>query len=218
MIDKATSEEHGITSMSQLANADIASLFDIDGRGQADIVGCNEGWACNTVIDSHIAEFGWGANVRQKVGDYSQMIRDEVQPRVAAGEPVLFYAWTPNWTYEALPAGTDVVWLQSDAMDGDEGTTAVAGLPGCAGGANPCDLGWPINSIRAVANSDFLDDNPQIERLLEQVTIPLEDISAQNAQQASQQDYSEEQIVADARKWIADNRDMVDSWLAEARG
>ena len=26
----------------------------------------------------------------------------------------------------------------------------------------PCDLGWTVSSIRAVANSGFLDDNPQI--------------------------------------------------------
>ena len=217
MIDKATSDQYGITSMSQFADPNIAAMFDIDGRGTADLIGCNNGWACNTVIDAHIAEFGWGANVRQEVGDYSEMISEVVQTRVAEGKPVLFYAWTPNWTYEALPPGTDVVWLQSDALEGDEGTT-VAGLPGCAGGASACNLGWPINSIRAVANSDFLDDNPQIKRLLERVTIPLEDIAAQNAKQAAADEYTEAQIRADAAGWIEDNRSQVDDWLNAARG
>ena len=215
MIDKATADANGITSMSQLADSSVARAFDIDGNGRADLMGCPKGWACNLVIDSHIAELDWGANVEQRTDAYNDQLA-AVEERVAAGEPVLFYAWTPNWTYQALPSGQDVVWLQSPALPDDEGTTMVAGLPGCA--ADPCNLGWPINSIQAVANTDFLDDNPQIRSLLEQVKIPLDDISSQNASMAADREYSEEQIRADAAKWIADNRETVDGWLATARG
>lgn len=216
MIDKATSDASSITSMSSLADSAVAAMFDVNGNGKADLFGCNEGWACKTVIDAHIAEFSWGGNVEQRSGDYSQLIGEDVKKRLDAGQPVLFYAWTPNWTYTAMPPGQDVVWLQSDAMEDDMGTDVVPGLDGCAGGADPCKLGWPVNSIRAVANSDFLDDNAKIKSLLEQVKIPLEDIAAQNAQQAAAMEYSEEQIRADAAKWIADNRSTVDGWLNAA--
>ena len=108
--------------------------------------------------------------------------------KVAAGEPALFYAWTPNWTNTVLVAGENAVWLQSN-----------------------------VNDIRAVANTDFLDDNPDIRRLLEVVAIPLSDIAAQNAKMAAG-DYTEADIEADAKAWIAANRDKVDSWLATARG
>ncbi len=208
MIDKATADAMGITSMSQLADASIAAVFDTDGDGLADLIGCNEGWGCATIIDNHIAELGWGDNVEQVSGTYSELMRG-VQNRVAAGDPVLFYAWTPNWTYQALAPGVDAVWLESPALEDDEGTTEVRGLAGCAG--NPCDLGWPVNSIRAVANSEFLDDNADIRRLLEQVQIPLGDIAAQNAK-------ANPNAKADAAAWIADNRALVDIWLANARG
>ncbi len=207
MIDKATADSMGITSMSQLADASVAAVFDQDGDGLADLIGCNEGWGCATIIDNHITELGWGANVEQVSGTYGELMQG-VQSRVAAGEPVLFYAWTPNWTYEALPPGDAVVWLESPALEDDEGTTEVRGLAGCAG--NPCDLGWPVNSIRAVANSEFLDDNADIRRLLEQVQIPLDDIAAQNAAGSDAKDA--------AADWIADNRALVDIWLANARG
>ena len=85
--------------------------------------------------------------MEQVSGTYGDLMQG-VQDRVAAGEPVLFYAWTPNWTYEALIPGTDAVWLESPALEDHEGTTEVRGLAGCAG--NPCNLGWPVNSIRAV--------------------------------------------------------------------
>ena len=211
MIDKATSEALGITTMDQVAAN--ASVFDRNGNGKADLIGCNKGWGCNTVIDNQIAELGWGGSVEQVVGEYNDLLRD-VQDRVAAGESVLFYAWTPNWTIEVLAPGEDVVWVTSQALPGEGGTT-VSGLPGCAW--DPCDLGWTVSSIQAVANTDFLDDNPQIEALLKVVKIPLADIAAQNAKMAAEMGYSEAQIQAAAAAWLAANRNVVDGWLATAR-
>ena len=207
MIDKTTADAMGITSMSQLADPSVAAVFDQDGDGLADLIGCNEGWGCATIIDDHIAELDWGDNVEHVQAIYGDLMRG-VQERVAAGEPVLFYAWTPNWTYEALAPGVDAVWLTSPALEDDEGTTEVRGLAGCAG--NPCNLGWPVNSIQAVANTEFLDDNPDIRRLLEQVQIPLADITAQNVK-------ANPDAKADAAAWIADNRALVDIWLTNAR-
>ncbi len=216
MIDKATSESMGITSMGQLADASVASVFDQDGDSKADLIGCNEGWGCNGVIDSHIAELDWGANVEQVSGDYNDLVAG-VRDRVAAGEPALFYAWTPNWTYQVLTPGTDVVWLESTALEDEEAGTTVEGLRGCA--SDPCDLGWAVSSIRAVGNEDFLDDNPDIRRLLDVVSIPLSDIATQNAKMAgAERGYSEDEIQADAAAWVEANRDTVDGWLATARG
>ena len=211
MIDKKTADGLSISTMNDVVSN--AAAFDQDGDGLADLIGCNKGWGCNGVIDSHIAEFGWGGSVEQVVGDYGALVGD-VQERIAAGEPALFYAWTPNWTMDVLVPGEDVVWLRSPALPDDVGSTSVETLQGCAW--EPCDLGWTVSSIRAVANSDFLDDNPQIRRLLEVVAIPLEDIAAQNAGMSG--GFTEEQVRADAAAWIAANRDMVDSWLASARG
>lgn len=214
MIDKATADSMGITQLSDLQDPSVAQAFDHDGDGLADLFGCNKGWGCNQVIDAHLAEFGLSGTVEQVAGDYSELIRG-VQDAIAAGESVLFYAWTPNWTFFALPPGRDVIWLHARSMPGEEGMSSVPGLQGCAW--DPCNLAFPVSSIRAVGNSDFLDDNPQIRRLLERVTIPLSDIAAQNAKMSSERSYSEEQIQADALEWIASNRSMVDTWLADAR-
>ena len=217
LIDKATADEMGITSMSDLADASVAAIFDDDGDGRADLYGCNDGWGCNLVIDEHISELDWGPNVEQVVGEYGDLIQDVVVPKIENGEPVLFYTWTPNWTIDVLTPGVDVVWLESPALQDDEGMTEVAGLKGCAG-ADPCDLGWPVNDIRAVANKEFLEDNPPVRRLLEAVQIPLQDIADQNARMAMSPDYTDADIQEDAADWIAENRGVVDGWLADARG
>lgn len=218
LIDKATADANGITSMSDLTDPRIAALFDEDGDGQADLHGCNEGWGCHVVIDTHISELDWGANVEQVFGEYNDLINNVVRPKVEAGESVLFYTWTPNWTIDVLAPGEDVVWLESPALEDDAGMDSVAGLAGCAAGGDSCNLGWPVNDIRAVANTEFLEDNPPIRRLLEVVEIPLKDIADQNARMAMDPDYGEGEIRAEAARWIEDNRDLVDSWLGTARG
>lgn len=184
MVDKATADRLGISSMTDVAAN--AGVFDGNGNGRADFIGCNVGWGCQVEFDEQIANESWGSGVEQISGDYQDLIQGVVD-KVGAGEPALFYAWTPNWTNTVLVEGQNAVWVQSD-----------------------------INHIRAVANTDFLDANPDIRSLLEVVAIPLGDIAAQNARMAAG-NYSEADIAADAEAWIAANRDMVDSWLATAR-
>ncbi|MEE8599449.1 glycine betaine/L-proline ABC transporter substrate-binding protein ProX [Euzebya tangerina] len=215
LIDRATAEEMGITSMDDLSDPAVAAVFDIDGNGRADLQGCNEGWGCNLEITSQIEELGWGDNVEQVVGEYNDLLED-VQSRVEEGEPTLFYTWTPNWTIDVLQPGEDVVWLESTAREDVEESTEVD-IEGCAG-EEPCDLGWVVNDIRAVANPDFLDDNPVVRRLLEVVEIPLQDIADQNARMNEAGEYTDAQVAQDAADWIEDNRELVDGWLETARG
>lgn len=186
MVDRATADAYGITSMDGVAAN--AGLFDNDGDGKADLIGCDVGWGCQVVIDNQIADESWGSSVEQISGTYDELVRGVID-NVNAGNPALFYSWTPNWTSTVLVAGDNTVWLESN-----------------------------VNDIRAVANSNFLENNPDIHRLLEVVAIPFADIAAQNARMAEAgRDYSEADIEAEAEAWIAANRDKVDSWLATAR-
>ena len=184
MIDKATADRLGITSMDGVAAN--AGVFDNDGDGEADLIGCNVGWGCETNINNLIADESWGAGVEQISGEYGNLVQGVID-KVAAGESALFYAWTPNWTNTVLVEGENAVWMRSE-----------------------------VNDIRAVANTDFLERNPDIRRLLELIAIPLSDIAAQNARMAAG-DYTEADIKADAEAWINANRDKVDSWLDSAR-
>ena len=188
MVDKATADRLGLTSMSQLSSASIAAEFDVDGDGDADLYGCNADWGCAQNIEGHIADNDWGANVEQNSGNYNDLI-GEVRSRVDAGEPVLFYGWTPNWTYTVLTPGENVVWLESP---------------------------FAVNDIRAVANAKFLDSHPDVRSLLEQVKIDLAWIATQNERMAAGS-YSQDHVRADASQWIEENRSKVNGWLEIAR-
>ncbi|HZD24493.1 MAG TPA: glycine betaine ABC transporter substrate-binding protein, partial [Acidimicrobiia bacterium] len=67
-----------------------------------------------------------------------------------------------------------------------------------------------------VANTDFLAENPPAAKLLEVVELPLGDVSAQNLLM-NQGENSQADISRQAKDWIAENRDLVDTWLEAAR-
>lgn len=214
MVDKATADALGITSVTDFEDATVAEAFDRDGDGKADLVGCNEGWGCNLTTDEQLAEFDWGDNVNHVVGDFFEEF-DGVIDQYEAGNAVFFYNWMPNWTVQALVPGQDVVWLQAPALP-DDASTTVAGIEGCTG--DPCDLGFAVNDVVSVVNSDFLDDHPDIQALLELVDVPAQAASAQNVSMREAGDsYSSVDLEQAAQAWIEDNQDVVDTWLEAAR-
>ncbi len=217
-VDAATAEAYGITNLGDLADPAVAGLFDHDGDGRADLVGCEVGWSCAATIDHHLSAYGLTGTVEHVQGDYSPLIT-ETLARHRAGQPVLYYTWTPNWTVGVMVPGRDAVWLEVPfpSLPADQasalGRTAIAGIDGCA--HDPCQTGWPPNDIRVVANSDFLDANPSVRRLLEQVVIPLEDISAQNVRMV-QLGGDPQDIRRHAEEWIEANLAEVTRWIETA--
>ncbi|CAN5905047.1 hypothetical protein BH23ACT10_BH23ACT10_21830 [soil metagenome] len=105
-MDSATAGERGITNVEALRDPEVAALFDVDDNGKADLIGCNIEWACADIIDQHLVDYELTDTVEQIQGDYSLLMRESVD-RYTAGEPVLFYTFTPNWTVgELVPGAT----------------------------------------------------------------------------------------------------------------
>ncbi|WP_204137429.1 glycine betaine/L-proline ABC transporter substrate-binding protein ProX [Halomicronema sp. CCY15110] len=219
LVDKATAERLNILTLADLLRPEVIEAFDRDQDGRADLLGCNQDWACAEVIDYHLREYGLSETVEHIQGDYAPLMEAIVE-RQRQGESVLFYTWTPNWTVNALVPDEDVVWLEVPypslplGQKSLESETTMTGITGCV--ADPCTLGFPRNDIRAVANREFLATNPAVRSLLEQVTIPLADITTQNAKMLAGEG-DETDLQDQAQAWIEANRELVNSWLMQAR-
>ena len=218
LVDKKSAEMLGITNLKVFKDPEIAEVFDRDGNGKADLIGCNPGWACGQVIEHHLDTYGLRDTVEQVRGDYSPMMANTIV-QGKQGQPVLFYTWTPNWTTGKLIPGKDVVWIEVPFPSLPEGQKhlesqiTVKGVPGCV--KDPCAMGFPPSDIRVIANTEFLERNPAVRRLAEVVEISLEDIDAQNARMIDGEDDNED-IRRHAQEWIYKNRGRVDQWLKTA--
>ena len=219
LVDKKTAEKLNINSLEDFKRTEVKEAFDTNGNGKAEMVACPPGGGCETVISHHLDAYKLRDHVEPIKAGYSASMADALG-RYKNGEPIFFYTWTPNWTVGLLKPGEDVVWISVDAATLQaeqkelEDATELSDVTGCID--DPCQMGWPANDIRPVANKAFLEENPAAKKLLEVVSIPIQDIFAQNAKMNAGED-STEDLQRHAMEWIEKNRATYDGWLEQAR-
>ena len=74
-----------------------------------------------------------------------------------------------------------------------------------------CPIGWIAADILVTARNGFLEDNPAAAGLFEVVKLSVIDVSLANVAQADGAHPNDL-----ATQWIADNRELVDDWIAAA--
>jgi glycine betaine/proline transport system substrate-binding protein len=171
------------------------------------------------VIEHHLDVYDLRDHVNDIKASYNAAFADALAA-YRAGEPVLYYTWTPNFTVFQMVPGVDSVWINvpeiipNEEQVGFEDDMVVAGLEGAV--SDPVMLGFVADDIRAVANNAFLEANPAAATILELVEIPVVDIS-EMVVRIDEGESSDADVMAMAAEWIEANRDTVDAWLEAAR-
>ncbi len=213
LIDAQTADEEGITNLEQFQDPLIASRFDIDGNGQADLIGCDEGWGCHTIIEHHLDAYGLRDTVEHRFGEYDDLIKTVVMERIEQGLPILYYTWTPYWVSGELQPGIAAQWLAVPFTDlpGNnsltEADTTVEGI----------NLGFAVDQIQILANRNFLAEHPDIAAYFQAVQMSSRDVSLQNQRMVQDQEASLADIRNYAQTWIETNQSQFNSWLDAAR-
>jgi glycine betaine/proline transport system substrate-binding protein len=211
-IDRQTAQEYNITNLEQLKDPELAKLFDSDGDGKANLMGCNTGWRCEEVIRHHINVYGLQDTVEQDTGSYFALIADAIV-RYKQGESILFYTWTPMWLSSVLKEGEDVTSLVVPYTDLPEDLAQYTETDTSVDGKN---LGLLLDQVTILVNQEFIAANPAAKRLFELVQIPVEDISAEN-DLIQQGENKPEDIRRHAEEWVEQNQALFNSWIEAAQ-
>ncbi|AYH43920.1 glycine betaine/L-proline ABC transporter substrate-binding protein ProX [Azoarcus sp. DN11] len=209
LIDKKTADAYGIKSLADLKDPKIAKLFDTNGDGKADLTGCNPGWGCELVIDHHLKAYGLERTVSHNRGSYFALMADTIT-RYKQGQPILYFTWAPQWISGVLVPGKDVVWLEVPRTDLPGGDNSVNTM---VDGKN---LGFAVDTIKAVLNKDFARKNPPAREFLAHVQISAADESAQNLKMLNGEKTADD-VRRHAADWVKQHRAQFDEWLALAR-
>ena len=188
-IPKWVSEQYGITSATDLNDPEITKLFDTDGDGIGDVLGCNADWACAKITDGMIAGYGLEGMYEQKYGAEA-MMNVTIEGLLKKNEPVLFYLYTPHIFLVKFPIGESVVILD-----------------------DPKGYWGDISTVHIFGNKDWIEKNPEAAELLRQVKMTSAGIAWSMAKMEAKGD-APEALEAIAREWIAEHQAEVDSWLA----
>jgi len=213
-IDKKTADEYGITSLQQLQDPQIATLFDSNGDGKADLTGCNPGWACGAVIEHHIKVYGLKNTVEQNQGNYTALLENTIT-HYQQGQPILYYAYNPHWIFAVLKPNQDVVFLEVPftSLPQDEKMGDITEDDTIFEGKN---LGWPSIGQKFVVNREFVDNHPMAKRWFELVTIPVADMN-QVSLAIKDGKNTPEAIRSLAQEWVSENQAQFDEWLVQAK-
>jgi glycine betaine/proline transport system substrate-binding protein len=209
MIDKKTADAYNIKDLSDLKKPEIAKLFDSNGDGKADLTGCNPGWGCEVMVEYHMKAYGLEPTVVDNRGSYFALMADTIA-RFEQGKPILFFTWVPQWIAGVLVEGRDVVWLPvpfTSLPDGKESKDTFY---------NGKNLGFPVDTVYAVMNKEFSEENPVATKFLSEVRITTADESAQNLRM-QKGEKSLADIKRHAAEWIKAHQAEYDGWLADAR-
>ncbi len=211
-IDKKTADKYNITNLGQLKDPKIAQLFDSDGDGKANLVGCNPGWFCERIIDHQIKAYGLENTVEHNRGQYIVLLGDVIT-RYKQGKSVLYYAFNPHWISTILKPEQDIIWLEVPFTSLPESQKNLTEKDTTIEGKN---LGFALDRQRIFANKEFLVANPVAKRWFELVQIPTEDMNVESLYIKDGED-SPEDIRRHAKEWVENNQELFDSWLEEAK-
>jgi glycine betaine/proline transport system substrate-binding protein len=226
LITKSWAEDNGVTSLDQI-NAEEAlwSQLDSDGNGKGEIYGCPEDWTCDDIIASQIAFNGWD-NLEQTQAGYDATFA-EFPTFFNDTATTEIYTWTPtSYLAQAIP-GETTMWLHQENIlddsnplgrEGGESYTQGEGYTGlasdvCLSPGDVCNTGWEAADILVTLNAAFAEANPAIVAISAVFNPPLIDMAIAGVD-LNASDGSQAAVEEIAAKWIADNRDLADEWVA----
>lgn len=209
-IDKKTADQYGITNIQQFQDPKIARLFDTDGDGKADLVGCDPGWSCELEMENQMDAYKLRDTVKINQGNYTALIADALT-RYQQGQPFFSYVYSPFWLGEVLKVGEDVIWLEVPFTAPSKISGELTAKDTSINGKN---LGMVMGKYRVIANRKFLAAHPSIKGFLEQVKIPYEDMIRESYRIQKGEDKPQD-IRRHAEEWVRENQDLFDGWLAQ---
>ncbi|NEP87520.1 MAG: glycine betaine/L-proline ABC transporter substrate-binding protein ProX [Okeania sp. SIO2C2] len=211
-IDKKTADKYKITNIQKLKDSEIAKLFDSDGDGKANLVGCNPGWSCELIINHQLQVYELQDTVEHNLGEYTILLTDAIT-RYQQGKPIIYFAYNPHWISSVLKLGKDVVWLEVPFTSFPESMKNMSEKDTSLYGKN---FGFPVLQQRIVANKKFLESNPVAKRWFELVKISIADMNAESLRIKEGEDTLED-IMRHAQEWVKNHQQEYDSWLETAR-
>lgn len=218
LIDKTSAQKYNIQTLQDLKKPEIAKLFDLNGNGKADLLGCEPLWACHSMIEHMLDSYDLRKTVEHISDKYAIMTNIGLS-RIQKQLPVIVHAWDPHWLPGMANPGQDSYWLPVPFISLPEHVnhlkhlSTIKNVEGCR--ENPCKLGIPSADLSGIANKKFLEQFPDIKKLIEQFQIPNKDISKQNARLYQGED-SIRDIKRHAKEWIVSNRTLTRKWLQNA--
>ena len=213
-------DEHGVTSVADLLNPEIAMLFDSDGNGRGEYWPGEQGWTPLHVELVKAQSYGYAKYFEPYIVELS-VFEAWLKTRYEKKQGVLFYSWVPN----SLHAAYDLRRVQEPAFDGfamaSKKTDARYNPKGCwrmLSAEEDQDwfrrsrvtCAWPEADVYVAFAKSLLERVPKVAQFLRQVSFDPAMVS-QWMYQIRKEGRDPDDV---AKVWVQQNPTIVQQWLA----
>lgn len=213
-------DEYGVKSVGDLANPEVAKLFDSDDDGKGEWWPGPAGWGSTNIGLVKAKSYGFGDHIDAVVVSEAAF-KAKFEADYAREKPVLFFYWTPEWLF----AKYDLRQIEEPAFDGyameSKKGDAHYKSDGCWDMYHPKeDPDWldkstvacafPDASIYMTYSSALEERAPDVARLIDNMALEA-DLVSQWILQKEVDGLDPDEL---AEAWVKDNPEIVDGWLA----
>ncbi len=203
-VTKHTAESTGIKKLSDLTNPDMAKKFDTDGDGKGEIWIGASGWASTNVEKIRAKSYGYSETMNLKEMDETLALA-EVDNAVAQKKPIVFFCYTPHHMFALHelvildePKYDAAKWKVIQPTDDPEWLEK-----------SSAPVAWDLAYLHIYYAAELESKSPAAAQLLSKVKLDTDTVSRMTfALVVEKQDPA-----AYAKKWVAENAKIVDSWL-----
>lgn len=205
-VDKATAEEHGITSIDDLTNPDIAAVFDSNGDGQGELWIGAPGWASTNIEKIRAKSYGYDQTMELTEIDETVAYAN-LDNAIKAGDPWAGFCYTPHYVF----ALHDMQILEEPAYDAAKwNVTQPTDDPNWLE-MSEAGVAWDLAYLHVHYSKILEETHPDVANMLSNVKFDTDQVS--DMTYALVIDGQEPMAFAEA--WVAENEEAVLGWMSE---
>lgn len=205
-VDQATADTHGITSISDLTNPDVAALFDSNGDGQGELWIGAPGWASTNIEKIRAKSYGYDQTMDLTEIDETVAYAD-LDNAIKAGDPWAGFCYTPHYVF----ALHDMQILEEPAYDAAKwNVTQPTDDPNWLE-ISDAGVAWDLAYLHVHYAKSLEDSHPNVANMLSNVKFDTDQVSDMTFALV----IDKKDPTAYAEEWVAANEDAVLGWMAE---
>lgn len=203
-VTEGTVELTGIKALSDLTDPEMAAKFDTDGDGKGEIWIGAAGWASTNVEKVRAKSYGYAETMNLKEMDETLALA-EVDNAVAQNKPIVFFCYTPHHMFALHklvvleePKYDAAKWNVIQPTDDPEWLEK-----------SEAGVAWDLAYLHIHYAAALEESNPAAASLLANIKLDTDTVSSMTYALVVEKQDPEEF----AKKWVADNGALVDSWM-----
>ena len=205
-VDQATADAHGITSIDQLTDPDIAALFDSNGDGQGELWIGAPGWASTNVEKIRAKSYGYDQTLELTEIDETVAYAN-LDNAIKAGDPWVGFCYTPHYVF----ALHDMQILEEPAYDAAKWkVTQPTDDPNWLE-ISEAGVAWDLAYLHVHYAKSLEESHPDVAKMLSNVKFDTDTVSAMTYALV----IDKQEPLAYAEQWVSENEDAVLGWMSE---